>query len=379
MPSLPDFRLEAHFSKWEFKARHHLTASDMESVDVAELLSWADVDDREAWRTLRLGYTETYGAPALRRAIAATYETLTAEDVLCFAGAGEAIYVAMQVLLGHDDHAVVLVPNYQSFEELPLQLCAVTGVALHPEADWELDLDEVRAALRPNTRLIAVNFPNNPTGKVIAPETWRGLVALAEARGIYLLSDEVYRGLERDRDRALPQAADLYERGLSINVLSKAYGLPGLRIGWLATRDRALLGRLERFKHYTTICNSGPSEVLATIALKTRDRLLARNRALVAENLALLDGFFATRHDLFEWRAPEGGCVAYPRYLGADGVEAFCRAALEQAGVLLLPASIYTSRLLATPPDRFRIGYGRLAVPEGLAALAAFVDERPTA
>jgi len=102
MPSLPDFRLEAHFSKWEFKARHHLTASDMESVDVAELLSWADVDDREAWRTLRLGYTETYGAPALRRAIAATYETLTAEDVLCFAGAGEAIYVAMQVLLGHD-------------------------------------------------------------------------------------------------------------------------------------------------------------------------------------------------------------------------------------------------------------------------------------
>ena len=376
MPSLPDFRLEAHFSKWEFKARHHLTASDMESVEVAELLSWADAEDREAWRTLRLGYTETYGAPALRRAIASTYETLSADDVLCFAGAGEAIYIAMQVLLGPDDHAVVLVPNYQSFEELPLQLCAVTGVALRPEADWDLSLDDVRAALRPNTRLIAVNFPNNPTGKVIAPETWRALVALAEARGIYLLSDEVYRGLERDPQQVLPQAADLSSLGLSINVMSKAYGLPGLRIGWIAVRDRALLSRFERYKHYTTIRNAGPSEVLATIALKSRERILARNRALVADNLALLETFFYARQDLFEWRAPEGGCVAYPRFRGAEGVEVFCRDLVEQAGVLLLPSSIYSSRLLPTPVDRFRIGYGRCGVPAALEALDAWLDAR---
>ncbi len=376
MPSLPDFRLEAHFSKWEFKARHHLTASDMESVEVTELLSWADDEDREAWRTLRLGYTETFGAPALRRAIATTYETLTADDVLCFAGAGEAIYVAMQALLGPDDHAVVLVPNYQSFEELPLQICAVTGVPLRPEADWELDLDDVRAALRPNTRLIAVNFPNNPTGKVIAPATWRALVDLAEARGIYLLSDEVYRGLERDPRRQLPQAADVSARGLSINVMSKAYGLPGLRIGWIAARDRALLSRFERFKHYTTICNSAPSEVLATIALKSRERILERNRALVVDNLVLLEAFFAERRNLFEWRAPEGGCVAYPRFLGADGVERFCHDLVEQAGVLLLPASIYGSRLLPTPTDRFRIGFGRRAVPAALEALSGFLDAR---
>ena len=135
MPGLPDFRLEAHFSKWEFKARHHLTASDMESLEVSELLSWADAEDQEAWRALRLGYTETYGSPALRRAIATTYETLAPEDILTFAGAGEAIYVAMQVLLGPDDHAIVVVPNYQSFEELPLRLCAVSGVSLRPESD----------------------------------------------------------------------------------------------------------------------------------------------------------------------------------------------------------------------------------------------------
>ncbi len=379
MPSLPDFRLEAHFSKWEFKARHHLTASDMESLPVAELLSWADADDQEAWQTLRLGYTETYGAPALRRAIASTYESLSPDDVLCFAGAGEAIFVALQVLLGPDDHAIVTAPNYQSFEELPLQICAVTGVPLRPEADWELDLDALRMALRPNTRLIAVNFPNNPTGKVIAAGTWQALIDLARSRGIYLLSDEVYRGLERDPARRLAQAADVYERALSINVMSKAYGLPGLRIGWVATQDRALLGRLERYKHYTTICNSGPSEVLATIALKARDRILARNRALVVDNLALLERFFVDRAEWFEWRAPEGGCVAYPRYLGADGVEVFCRDLVEQAGVLLLPASIYASRLLTLPTDRFRIGYGRRAVPAGLEALDAFLSARTRA
>lgn len=376
MPSLPDFRLETHFSKWEFKARHHLTASDMETLEVSELLSWADAEDQEAWRTLRLGYTETFGSPALRRAIATTYETLAAEDILCFAGAGEAIYVAMQALLEPDDHAVVMVPNYQSFEELPLRLCAVTGVPLRPEADWELDLDEVRAALLPNTRLIAVNFPNNPTGKVIAPDTWRGLIELARERGIWLLSDEVYRGLEREPSRQLAQAADVYERGLSINVMSKAYGLPGLRIGWVASRDREMLSRFERYKHYTTICNSAPSEVLATIALKARERILARNKALVVDNLALLERFFGERRHLFEWRAPEGGCVAYPRYRGSDGVERFCNTLVEEAGVLLLPASIYASRLLPTPPDRFRIGFGRRAVPAGLEALSAFLDAR---
>lgn len=376
MPGLPDFRLEAHFSTWEFKARHHLTASDMESLEVSELLSWADAEDQEAWRALRLGYTETYGSPALRRAIATTYETLAPEDILCFAGAGEAIYVAMQVLLGLDDHAIVAVPNYQSFEELPLRLCAVTGVALRPETDWELDLDEVRGALRPNTRLIAVNFPHNPTGKVIAQDTWLGLIELARERGIVLLSDEVYRGLEREPSRQLAQAADVYERGLSINVMSKAYGLPGLRIGWIASRDREMLSRFERYKHYTTICNSAPSEVLATIALKARERILARNKTLVVDNLAVLERFFGERRDLFEWKAPEGGCVAYPRYLGNDGVERFSDALLEEAGVLLLPASIYVSSLLPTPTDRFRIGFGRRTVPAGIEALSAFLETR---
>ena len=160
--------------------------------------------------------------------------------------------------------------------------------------------------------------------------------------------------------------------------MSKAYGLPGLRIGWIACRDRALLGRMERMKHYLSICNSGPSEVLARIALKAQDKILARNRALIVENLAKLGAFFADYPDLFDWAVPDGGCIGYPRYKGPDSVEAFCTSLVEQAGVLLLPASIYASALTSTPSDRFRIGYGRADIDTGLAAMADFLERRRT-
>ncbi|MFD0569553.1 aminotransferase class I/II-fold pyridoxal phosphate-dependent enzyme [Kitasatospora gansuensis] len=278
----------------------------------------------------------------------------------------------MNVLLGPGDHAVVVTPNYQAAETVPLALCEVTGVALDPDLDWALDLDRVRDALRPNTRVLSVNFPNNPTGKVIDAADFAALVRLCDERGIHLFSDEVYRGLERDPARTLPQAADLSPHALSLNVTSKALGLPGLRIGWIACRDRELRSRLERAKHYTTICNSAPSEVLARIALKARDTILDRNRALLAANLPAFEAFFADADfaELFDWQAPDGGCVAYPRYLGAEGVETFCTRLVEEAGVLLLPASIYRSELTPSPTDRFRIGLGRRAPEDGLAALA---------
>ncbi|MFH8384575.1 aminotransferase class I/II-fold pyridoxal phosphate-dependent enzyme [Kitasatospora sp. NPDC018058] len=376
MTQLPDFRLETYFSRWEFTARHHLTASDAQTMTMAELLAMAGPEDREAWDTLALGYTETFGDPGLRQAVAGMYERVGADDVICFGGAQEGINLAMQVLLEPGDHAVVLTPNYQSAETIPLSLCEVTGVALDEHRDWALDLDAVEAALRPNTKLLSVNFPNNPTGKVIDAADFTRLVELCEERGIRLFSDEVYRGLERDPARILPQAADLSATALSLNVTSKSLGLPGLRIGWIACRDRELRTRLERAKHYTTICNSAPSEVLARIAITARDRILARNRGIIAENLPRFDAFFAEFPELFDWRAPDGGCVAYPRYLGADGVEDFCTALVEQAGVLLMPASMFRSELTPTPVDRFRIGVGRSDPGPALEAFADWLRKR---
>lgn len=376
MPALPEFRLESYFARWEFNARYHLTASDAQSMPLADLLELADDDARRRWDSLTLGYTESRGLPALREAIAATYEQLTADDVLCCAGAEEALYLAMQVLLSPGDHAVVITPNYQSAETVPMSVCEVTGVPLRPERGWALDLDELRAALRPNTRLVSVNFPNNPTGAVPDQDTWRALAVLCDERGITLFSDEVYRGLEQPPGTALPQAADLSPGALSLNVMSKAYGLPGLRIGWIACRDRELLRRLERAKDYTTICNSAPSEILALIALRAREQVLGRTRAVVAANLPVFAEFFARFPHLFEWAPPQGGCVCFPRYLGADGVEAMCADLVRDEGVLLLPASIYASALTPVPADRFRVGVGRSGPQEGLERWAAWLTRR---
>lgn len=373
MSKLPDFKLETYMSRWEFNSRYHMTASDVETLTLRELLELAEPADRAAWDELRLGYIETFGTPALRQAVAATYDKLSADDILAFAGIEEGIFAAMQALLDRDDHAIVVTPNYQSAETLPLSICATDGVALEAANSWALDLDLLRSKLRPNTRLIYVNFPHNPTGKVIPQAQFAELIELCRSHGIYLLSDEVYRGLERDLSRQLPQAADLYERGLSINVMSKAYGLPGLRVGWIACRDHNLLTRMERIKHYLSICNAGPSEHLAVIALKARERILKRNRDLLAENLASMNVFFDEFSDLFDWSIPDGGCIAYPRYKGKDGVETFCQRLAEEDGIILLPASIYQSDLTATPTDRFRIGFGRSYTAEGLSAMRAFL------
>ena len=271
MKPLRTFRLEEYLGEWEFKVRYHLTASDAESITVEELLAFGTDADREGFMKLPLSYIETWGTPELREAIASTYERVDAEHVLAFAGAEEALFWTMQELVGPGDHAVITVPCYQAMETVTLATGAdVSALVPRREDGWALDLDELRALLRPTTRLVAVNFPNNPTGYVPPEATLRELAALCDEHGIRLFCDEVYRGIEVDPARTITQAADLSETALSLNVASKSYGLPGLRVGWIACRDRALLERLEKRKHYTSICNAGPAEYLAAVALRPR-------------------------------------------------------------------------------------------------------------
>jgi aspartate/methionine/tyrosine aminotransferase len=334
---------------------------------------------QEAFDQLWLGYTQTFGAPDLRAVIASTYDRQRPEDILCFTGAEEGVFTAMQVLLDRDSHAIVVTPNYQSAETVPLSICAVTGVPLDPDQNWSLEINRIAAAIRPNTKLISINFPHNPTGKVLERDRFEALVALCRRHGIWLFSDEVYRLLDADTGiEHLPQAADIYERGLSLNVMSKAYGLPGLRIGWIACPDHEILVRMERMKHYLSICNSAPSERLACVALRARDNILHRNRRLLASNLKMLEQFFVRHTELFDWYRPEAACIVYPRYKGSEGVDRWARGLVKRAGVLLLPSTVYKSELTQTPSDRFRIGYGRANLEEGLAALEADLQRRDT-
>ena len=368
MSHLPEFRLETYLGKWEFSAQYHMTASDAQTLTIGELLALAGEGALERFLGHSLSYTEPYGAPDLRAAIAATYAACAAENILCFAGAEEGVYTFYRTLLDRDSHAIVVTPNYQSAESVPLSICETTGVPLEEQQGWTLDIDRLAAAIRSNTRVVYINFPHNPTGKILEGDLFDALVALCRRHGIWLFSDEVYRLIERDPVLRLPQAVDAYERGVSLNVMSKAYGLPSLRIGWIACRDRALLERMVRYKHYLSICNSGPSEQLALIALNNANVILDRTRAIAKAGLVKTQAFLAEFPQLFDSYQPDGGVVMYPRYKGADGVESFARRLVEEAGVVVVPPSIYGSALTATPLDRFRLGYGRAGLDEGLAA-----------
>ncbi len=367
---IADFALERYFARWEFSARYLLCASDVEGYPMAELLALADDETRAMWTDLRLGYTESTGHPQLRAEIAALYQTASPDDVLVFAGAEEAIFCLANVAVGPGDHAIVVWPGYQALHEVARASGADVSLhELHESDGWALDVERLRGLMRPTTRLIVVNAPHNPTGMLPTHEEWRALTDLAAESGAYLFSDEVYRFLESDPADRLAAGVDALDGGISLGVMSKSFAMAGLRIGWLVTRDRALIQRCAAFKDYTTICSSAPSEILAIIGLRARDTVLARSRAIIAANLPRLDAFFAARQQTFRWVRPRGGSIAFPRLLGARSIERLAADLVEADGVLLLPGSVF-----GHAGNHFRIGFGRQDLPEALARFEAFLD-----
>ncbi|MDQ5833436.1 MAG: aminotransferase class I/II-fold pyridoxal phosphate-dependent enzyme, partial [Actinomycetota bacterium] len=253
---LAPFELERFFARHEFSAPYLLCSSDVEALTLNELLGLADDRGRALWAELSLGYTESQGAPFLREAIAGLYEGVEADDVLVFAGAEEAIFCFANVALAPGDHAIVTWPAYQSlFEVAGAAGAELTLLELEHDSGWGLDLDALEAQVRSETRAIVVNFPHNPTGAQLDRASFARLVDIAEAAGATLFSDEVYRWLEHRPALRLPAAVEASSSAASLGVMSKSFALAGLRIGWVASRDRALLARLAAFKDYTTICS----------------------------------------------------------------------------------------------------------------------------
>jgi aspartate/methionine/tyrosine aminotransferase len=362
------FRIERFYDAHEFTTRFMLSSSDCESWSVADLLA-LDPGAEERLLSLRLGYTESPGSPQLREAISLTYEGLTADDVLVLAAAEEGIFTLYHALLGPGDHAVVETPCYESaLEALRSAGCEVSTWTRRFDDGWAHDRDALRSLLRPSTRLLYVNTPHNPTGTQMSRATFDAIVELARERGLILFADEVYRDLQHEPARQLPAACEVYERAHSLGSVSKSYGLPGLRLGWLASRDRALLRSVLELKYYTTICSSAPGELLTELALRHRETLVERNVRLVRDNLLLLDEFFERRADRFAWVRPQAGPIGFPRLLSEPDADGFCARVAEQADVLLLPGSVYDQ------PQHMRVGFGRANMPEALARLDALLD-----
>jgi aspartate/methionine/tyrosine aminotransferase len=370
---IADFALERYFAQWEFAVKHVACASDVEGWPMAELLELADDETAAMWSGLKLGYSESTGHPLLRREIASLYDAIAADDVLVFGGAEEAIFCLFTTALEAGDHAIVTWPGYQSLYEVARAAGAQVSLhALREEDGWALDVDRLIRSFRRNTRFVVVNAPHNPTGMLPTVAEWRRLGAACGDAGIRLLGDEVYRFLEHDGAEPLPAAADLDERSISLGVMSKSFALAGLRIGWLATRDRSVLERCARMKDYTTICSSAPSEILALTALRARERVLARSRAIVASNLPLVDDFMARHADTFSWIRPRGGSTAFPRLVAGgpagSSADAFAAKLVEATGVLLLPSTTF-----GFGDSHFRLGLGRTDLPDVLTAMDAFL------
>lgn len=363
------FALERYFAKYEFAARHLLSCSDCEPLPMAELLAMAGPESLAMWENLRLSYTETPGHPRLRESIANLYQEIDAEKVLVSAPE-EGIFLVMQALLEPGDHVICTYPAYQSLYELARSMgCRISKWALDENRAWEINMRKLDDMFRKDTRLVVVNFPHNPTGYIPSRRKYELLVDRVRSRNVHLLSDEMYRFLELDQAPALPAACDTYDRAVSLSGMSKVFGLPGLRIGWIATRDLNVLEKAGRLKDYTTICNSAPSEILAIMALENKERIIGRQLERVNKNLKLLDGFFQKYKEMFQWIRPRGGSVCFSKMRNRVNTFEFSAKLAAESGIMLVP-----SRMFEYGDEHVRIGFGRKDLPEVLDQFSQYLD-----
>ncbi|WP_428489274.1 pyridoxal phosphate-dependent aminotransferase [Rhodopila sp.] len=380
------FALGSFLARWSSLAAHDLSASESATMTLPTLLAMAQPDDAARWAALDLDYSHPRGAAWLRAEIATRYRALDPDNIVCCAGAQEGLTCVANAILDPDDHAIVVLPIYQPSEWALTSVCATTGVALHDQGQdkrqdrgrWRLDIDRLAAAIRRETKLVLINFPNSPSGAQIDAHSLAALIALCRHYGLWLVNDEVYRLTTLDPTCDPPPIAALYERGISINSLSKGYGLAGLRTGWIACQDRVLLAKVLLAKSALSSCVAAPNEVLAHIALRAEAPIVARNRSIAQANLALLQACLTRHGQIFELAEPNNLAFYAPRTrLSADATDLATRLA-DAAGVLLLPWALWRSPLAEVPTDRLRIGLGGRAMATAVAALDDYLVRHVT-
>ncbi len=364
------FKLEEYLARYEFSAPYLMCSSDPQTMLMKDVLALASTQEMDMWDTLPLSYTTPEGHPLLRETIATQmYPGLDKDQILCFAGAEEGIFCTLFGIVEPSDHLIVITPCYQSLLELPkAKGCSITTIDLQESNNWELDLNAIKAAIKPNTKWLVMNFPHNPTGQVISPGDLAELVQILDTHGIWIFCDEVYRLMGASGTVWADPAACIYPKALSLGVMSKSFGMAGLRVGWIACQDKSMLKKLEYVKYYTSICNSAPSEIISLIALCKKDIILSRINMIVNHNLLCVDEFMKTHAEHFSWVRPKGGCVGLIRYKKSELVDDFCHQLVLTEGVLLMPASIFDMA-----SNHFRIGFGRQNFPEVLDKLKVFL------
>ena len=363
------FELERWMTTYETEVEYDIAESGIYPLTVQELLDLAPEHERAALLnellSTRLGYSEARGSQALREALAATYAATSPDEILVTTGAIEANFVLFNVLLHPGDHVIAVHPAYQQLYSVPRSIgCEVDLWRLTPENGFRFDLDELERLLRPDTRLVVINTPHNPTGAMLEPSEIEQIYRWVEQREGWLLADEAYRWLDLPGSAPLaPPARDLGPRAISVGTFSKPFGLPGLRIGWYAAPPEIVAAGWA-MRDFITLSPGKLNDLLALNALRRRDAIAARTRSIVEQNLATARAWFADHADIVRWREPRGGLLALLTYgLEMPSLPLANRLA-EEYSVMLAPGSAfgleYHLRLgIGQRPDVFEAGLER--------------------
>lgn len=337
--------LEVWFDAYQYHVEYDIGESAVKFLSVEDL----DIDLAK----VALRYGHHTGDPRLRECLATQYPGLSGDQVVVTSGASEAIFALNSALVKPGDHVIVEHPNYPSLYDIPRSLgCDVSLFSLEYDREFRPDLGKLEELITPKTKMISLTHPNNPTGSMISEDELRQVIALVEKHDIYLMFDETYR--ELDCTTPLPQAATLSPKVISVSTMSKCYGLPGIRIGWLATQDSFILDSILTIREQITITNNAVGEAIALNVLERKDSFLERSRAHVKANLATVSRWLDGQNDV-EWVRPRAGVVGFPRLKESVKIdpEGLFRTLAEKYKTFVIPG-----RCFEMDNRYFRLGFG---------------------
>ncbi|MBL7864894.1 MAG: aminotransferase class I/II-fold pyridoxal phosphate-dependent enzyme [Cyclobacteriaceae bacterium] len=362
-----DFKLERYFAKYEFHTRHLLSSSDCDGLSLSSLLDMAGDEERRLWNDLKLGYTESQGLPTLRQAIADQYTSIDPDHVLVLSP-GEANFCLMNVLLEKNDHVVCMSPAYQSLYQVAESIGCKVDFWRPDPATWQFSTETLRSLIQPETKLLIINFPHNPTGFIPTVKELNEIAEIASTHRLTIFSDEMYHHLVHDPSMRIASMSDLYDRAVSLWGMAKSFGLAGLRLGWLVSRNKKVIDDVMSYKDYLTICNNSMSEVLSLIAIRNSEKLIDSNLQKIRSNIGAFTAFKDRHPDLISFPKPKAGSTLFAKLNIGEPALAYCERLVQQAGIMLLPSEMFDFG-----DQHVRIGLGREKLQEGINAWDDFI------
>lgn len=362
------FKIEEWMNIYCEKAKYDLCGTCIEPLSIKDLLILCDIQNTSEINNKKLTYGDIYGSPRLKTAIQSLYEKQTFENITVTHGAIGANHLVFNALLDKISEVISIVPAYQQQYSVPKSLCSnVKLLTLKEENNWLPNLNELENMISARTRLICFNNPNNPTGSVIPDDMLEQIAKIAEKHNIWVLSDEVYRGLNLNGNSYSKSIADIYEKGISTGSMSKTYSLPGLRVGWICAR-KDLINEINKHREYNTISVSMLDDYFSSIALENRQQIECRNFKIMRQGYEVLKNWLNS--ELYvNAQLPQGGTTVFVRYKKEIPSITLCKGLQEESGVAIIPGKIMDME------GYVRIGYcnNKEVLEKGLSAFSSYL------